>query len=46
MLDLNQTMYQLAMANSVCWYCHELRREGGHVMKSEDGNVLRRASEF
>ena len=29
---------QLAMANSVCWY--------GHVLKKEDGHVMRRAFDF
>ena len=33
MLGLNETMHQLAMANSVCWYSHVLRREGGHVLR-------------
>ena len=35
MLGLNETMDQLAMANSVRWY--------GHVLSREDGRVLRRA---
>ena len=34
-MGLNETMDQLAMANSVCWY--------GHVLKREDGHILRRA---
>ena len=38
MLGLFDTMYQLAMANSVCWY--------GHVLRYEDGHVLRRAFDF
>ena len=38
MLGLNETIDQLAMANSVHWNCHVLRRE--------DGQVLRRASDF
>ena len=38
MLCLNETMDQLAMANSVRWY--------GHVLRREDGDVLRRALEF
>ena len=33
-----ETIYQLAMANSVRWY--------GHVMRREDGHVLRRALDF
>ena len=35
MLGLKKTIDQLATANSVCWH--------GHVMRSEDGHVLRRA---
>ena len=35
MLDLNATIDQLAMANSVRWY--------GHVLMTEDDHVLRRA---
>ena len=38
MLDLSETIYQLAMANSVHWY--------GHVLRREDGRVLRRAIDF
>ena len=38
MLGLNETMDQLAMAGSVCWY--------GHVLWREDGHVLRRAFDF
>ena len=37
-LMLNETIDQLAMANSVCWY--------GHVLRREDGHVLRRALDF
>ena len=37
-LDLKETIYQLAMANSVHWYCHLLRRE--------DGNVIRKVLDF
>ena len=33
MLGLDETMDQLIMANSVCWYCHVLRREGSHVLR-------------
>ena len=32
-LGLNETMDQLAMANSVHWYDNVLRREDGHVLK-------------
>ena len=38
MLGLNEIIDQLAMANSVCWY--------GHVLRKEDGHVLRRALYF
>ena len=37
-LGLNETIDQLAMANSVRWY--------GHVLGREDGHVLRRALDF
>ena len=33
MLGLKETIDQLAMANSVCWYDHVLRREDGHVLR-------------
>ena len=33
MLGLNKTIDQLAMASSVCWYGHVLRRENGHVLR-------------
>ena len=38
MLGLSDTVDQLAMANSVCWY--------GHVFRKEDGHGLRRALDF
>ena len=38
MLGLNETMVQLAMANSVRWY--------GHVLRREDSRVWRRALDF
>ena len=38
MLSFNETMYQFTMANSVHWY--------GHVLRREDGHVLRRVLEF
>ena len=38
MLGLNDIMDQLAMANSVSWY--------GHVLRREDSHVLRRALDF
>ena len=31
-MGLNETIDQFAMANSVCWYGHVLRREDGHVL--------------
>ena len=38
MLGLNETIDQLAMANCVRWY--------GHVLRREDGQVLRSALDF
>ena len=38
MLGLKETMDQLAMANSVHWY--------GHVLRREDRHILRRALDF
>ena len=38
MLGLNKTVNHLVMANSVRWY--------GHVLRREDGHVLRRALDF
>ena len=35
MLGLNETMDQLAMASSFRWYGHVLRREDGHVLRQE-----------
>ena len=32
-LSLNETMDQLAMENSVCWYGHMVRREDGHILR-------------
>ena len=32
MLGLKETIDQLAMANSVHWYGHVLRREDGHIL--------------
>ena len=37
-LDLSETIDQLAMANSVRWY--------GDVLRRDDGHVLRRALHF
>ena len=39
MLGLSEVIDQLAMANSVCWYGHVLRREDGHMLRR--GLVLR-----
>ena len=33
MLGLNRTIDQLAMVNNVHWYDHVLRREDGHVLR-------------
>ena len=33
MLGLNETIDQLAMANSVRWHSHGLRREDVHVLR-------------
>ena len=33
MMGLSETIDQLDMANSFCWYGHVLRREDGHVLK-------------
>ena len=33
MLGRNETISQLAMANSVRWYGHVLRREDGHAIR-------------
>ena len=33
MLCLNETIEQLAIASSVCWYDHVLRREDGHILR-------------
>ena len=33
MLGMKEAMDQLAMANSVRWYCHLLRREDDHVLR-------------
>ena len=38
MSGLIETLYQLAMANNVCWY--------GHVSRIGNGHVLRRALYF
>ena len=42
MLSLNETIDQLAIANSVPWDGYVLRREDGYVLRREDGYVLRR----
>ena len=33
MFGLNESIDQLAMANSVHWYSHVLMREDGHVLR-------------
>ena len=37
--DLNGTIDKLAMANSVHWYGHVLRRVDGHVLRALDFEV-------
>ena len=32
-LGLNENIDHLAMANSICWYAHVLRKEDDHVLK-------------
>ena len=39
MLVLDDTINHLAMANSVHWYGHVLRREDGHVLRILDFEV-------
>ena len=34
MLCFNKTIDQLVMASSVCWYAHVLKREDGHVLRT------------
>ena len=46
MLGLNEAINQLIMANSVCWYSHELRRQNGHVLRKAlkfevEGQILK-----
>ena len=38
MLGLKETIDQLAMANSIHWY--------GHLLRRKDGHILRRALDF
>ena len=33
MLGMSETSDQLSMANGFCWYGHVLRREDGHVLR-------------
>ena len=37
-LDFNETIDQLVMANSVCWY--------GHVLRKDKNSLLRRAFDY
>ena len=39
MMALNEIIDQLAMANSVQWYDHVLRREDGRISRSLDFEV-------
>ena len=32
MFGLNEAVDQFYVANSVCWYCHVLTSEDGHVL--------------
>ena len=41
MLGLNETIDQLAMASSVRWCYHVLRRGGGHVIRVESNVVVK-----
>ena len=34
-LDLNETIDQLAVTDSVCWYGHVLRMDDGHVLRKQ-----------
>ena len=48
MLDLNEALDQLAMANSVSWYCHVLKRRDSFEKDAglcEMSNEYRRTSE-
>ena len=36
MLDMNETIDQLAIVNNVGWYGDVLMREGGHVLRALD----------
>ena len=33
MLGMNETIDLFAIANCVRWYCHVLRREDGHILR-------------
>ena len=48
MLGLNETIDQLAMANSIRWHGHALRRKEGHVLRALDHEVegQRKAEEY
>ena len=35
LMVVNEAMDQLAMANSICWYSHVLRRVDGYVLRRE-----------
>ena len=41
MLGLNETLGQLAIANSAHWHGHVLMRKNGHVLMRKNGHVLR-----
>ena len=42
MFGFPSTIDLLAVANSVCWYGHVLRRVDGHVLRRVHGHLLRR----
>ena len=35
LFGFNETIVQLAVANSACWYGHVLMNENGHVLRKE-----------
>ena len=39
MMMISMKLYQLAMVNSVRWYCFMLSREDGHVLRSLDFEI-------
>ena len=39
LMGLNKAIDQLDIANSVCYYCHAVSREDGHVLRALDFDV-------